>query len=754
MRTANTTETRNSAKGRRSAPLVPEGPGPRCSLGPRLPGGLARFLLLIAIIAIAGCGPAPWNDPYPEGQATSNTVYSSFAERPKHLDPVRSYSTNENAFLAQIYEPPLQYHLLLRPYRLVPLSATQLPVPSYFDADGVPLAADAPPERIAYSDYLIRINPGVRFQPHPAFALDAGGGYRYHGLSESDLAGINRLADFAETGTRELTADDFVYQIKRLAAPWLSSPIAGVMQSHIRGFGDLSGRLKESDPRDPIQRVEALREATIDGVEVLDRYSLRIRVEGKYPQFNYWLAMPFFAPMPWEAELFYAQPGMKERNIVLDWYPVGTGPFMLSENNPNLRMVLTRNPNFHPETYPTEGMPGDQEAGRLADAGRPLPLVDRAVYSLEKEDVPRWNKFLQGFYDSSGIASDAFDQAVRIGADGEPILTEEMRSKGIELLTSVETSVFYMGFNMLDPVVGGDSERARLLRRAISIAMDYEEFISIFANGRGLPAQGPLPPGIFGHREGEAGINPFVYEWRDARAVRRGLEEARLLMEQAGYPGGRDRDSGRGLSINFEAVATGPDDKARLTWMRKQFAKLGIELVIRSTDYNRFQEKMTNGTGQVFMWGWNADYPDPENFLFLLYGPNGKVRHQGENASNFENAEFDRLFDQMKDMDDGHERQAVIDRMVEIARREAPWVWGFNPKAFSLHHQWLHNAVPNQMANNTLKYRRLDPDLRARLRADWNPPILWPLWGLLVLALALVVPALWLVRQRERGRAL
>ena len=750
MWSANTTETRKRVKGR--VP-VRHSPGARLTWGQAAPPSIWRILLL-TLPFVAGCGPAPWNDPYPRGDAEGNTFYTSFEERPKHLDPARSYSSNEYAFLAQIYEPPLQYHLFFRPYRLVPLSAAEVPEPRYFDEDGKPLAKDTPAEAIAYSDYLIQIRPGIRFQPHPAFAQAADASYRYHRLTEGDLAGINRLGDFEEVGTRELTAEDFAHQIKRLAAPWLHSPIAGVMQNYIRGFADLAKQLETQASSDPVARVQALRDASIAGVEVVDPQTLRIRVNGKYPQFAYWLAMPFFAPMPWEAEHFYAQPGMRERNIVLDWYPVGTGPYMLSENNPNLRMVLSRNPNFDWETYPAEGMPGDLEAGRLADAGRPLPLVDSAVFSLEKEDIPRWNKFLQGYYDNSGIASDAFDQAVRLGADGEPILTPEMESKGIELLTAVEPSIFYMGFNMLDPVIGGDSERARLLRRAISIAMDYEEFISIFANGRGLPAQGPIPPGIFGYQEGEAGINPYVCAWRDGRPVRRGIEEARRLMEQAGYPGGRDQETGRSLSINFEAVATGPDDKSRLNWIRKQFAKLGIELVIRSTDYNRFQEKMRNGTGQVFMWGWNADYPDPENFLFLLYGPNGKVEHQGENASNYSNPDFDRLFNVMKYMDDGAERAAVIDQMVEIARRDAPWTWGFNPKSFSLHHQWVHNAVPNQMANNTLKYRRLDPALRERLRLEWNPPVLWPLWSLLGLAVVLILPALWLVRRRERSTAL
>ena len=211
----------------------------------------ARLCLLLLAGALTGCGQGPWNDPYPADQGRTNTVYSSFEERPKHLDPARSYNANEYAFLAQIYAPPLQYHLLLRPYQLVPLSATEVPVPQLFDAAGNPLPADAPAESVAYSDYLIRIRPGIRFQPHPAFARDAAGAPRFLPLDERALAGINRLADFPETGTRALTAEDFVYQVKRLAAPWLHSPIAGVMQEHIQGFKELGEQLGAGRPEGP-----------------------------------------------------------------------------------------------------------------------------------------------------------------------------------------------------------------------------------------------------------------------------------------------------------------------------------------------------------------------------------------------------------------------------------------------------------------------------------------------------------------------
>ncbi|OQX31781.1 MAG: peptide ABC transporter substrate-binding protein [Candidatus Sedimenticola endophacoides] len=721
--------------------------------------GLIRLCPPAALILLlSGCGGGGWNNPYPASERESNVLYSSFSERPKHLDPVRSYSANEYAFIAQVYEPPLQYHFLKRPYDLIPLAAEAVPEAIYLDAAGQPLGEHARDAEIVFSEYQVRIRPGMRYQPHPAFALDDRGGYRYHALTPEQVRGANTLTDFSATGSREVTAEDFVHQIKRLAAPWLHSPIAGVMGEYIVGFNEFGERVggahearKASSGRE--QPYFDLRDHALEGVEVIDRHRFRVRLKGKYPQFVYWLAMPFFAPMPWEAEAFYGQPGMEQRNITLNWYPLGSGPFMLTENNPNLRMVLARNPNYHGERYPAEGEAGDRAAGLLEDAGAALPFIDRAVYSLEKESIPYWNKFLQGYYDTSGVSSDSFDQAVRFSEQGELGLAEALEAKGIRLQEAVTTSIYYMGFNMGDPVVGGDAERARLLRRAISIAVDFEEYISIFNNGRGIAAQGPLPPGIFGSHEGDAAINPYIYQATGTTPRRRPLEQARELLERAGYPGGRDAATGKALILYYDTTASGPDDKARLNWMRKQFTKLGIQLVIRATDYNRFQEKMREGNAQIFMWGWNADYPDPENFLFLLYGPNGKVAHGGENAANYANPRFDALFERMKNMSNGPERQAIIDQMVEIARRDAPWHFGFHPKAVSLFHGWYRNVKPNLMANNTLKYKRLLPGERARMRTLWNPPVLWPFALLVALLVLSALPAVRLYRRHERSAA-
>jgi len=700
---------------------------------------------LVFMLFLVACDGQSWNNPYPAQDKIENILYSSFSERPNHLDPAQSYASNEIEFTGQIYEPPLQYHYLKRPYELIPLTTTRLPKPVYIGKNGKQLPANTPVNKIAYTLYDITIRKGIRFQPHPAFAKDDKGEFLYHQLKNEQLAKIYTLSDLQETGSRELTAADYVYQIKRLAHPRIHSPVFGLMSAYIADLQPYAETLKAKASKMEGHYLD-LRQHDFAGVKVINKYTYRIKVKGKYPQMLYWLTMPFFAPVPWEADRMYSQPGLEEKNITLDWYPVGTGPYMLTVNDPNLRMVLEKNPEFHGETYPDEGMPEDRDSGLLTDAGKPLPFIDKVVYTLEKENIPYWNKFLQGYYDVSGISSDSFDQAVNIGAGGNAELTDEMKAKGIELKTGVGTSIYYFGFNMLDPVVGGNAIK---LRQAISIAIDFDEYISIFLNGRGIEAQGPIAPGIFGYRSGKEGMNPVVFKWVNGKQKRRDLAEAKQLLSEAGYPGGVSAKTGKPLLLHFDATGSGPDSKARYDWMRKQFKKLNIQLVVRDTTYNRFQEKILKGSSQMFMWGWNADYPDPENFLFLLYGPNKKVGLNGENTVNYTNKKFDQLFGRMKDMNNGAERQRIIDDMVNVLRKDAPWMWGFHPKSFALSHQWYGNSKPNFIANNTLKYKKIDPVLRYQKRHEWNKPVLWPIILIVSGMVLLVIPAIIVFIRKE-----
>ncbi|SFV90809.1 Dipeptide-binding ABC transporter, periplasmic substrate-binding component (TC 3.A.1.5.2) [hydrothermal vent metagenome] len=666
-----------------------------------------------------------WNNPYSKNQLKSNIYFSSFFSAPKHLDPVISYNANEWSILGQIYEPPLQYNYLKRPYTLEPLTLKRMPEVVYLDNKGKETSDE---NRIAYSRYRLHLRSDIFYHPHPAFVKDTYGRLVYGALTQKELASIEDVYDFSKQQTRRLKAEDYAYAIKRMAVRQYHSPILDSMIPYIVGLRAFSKKISAvARGKKALHRPLDLRAYHIKGVKVIDDDTLEIDIYGKYPQFLYWLAMNFFAPIPWEADLFYQQEGLHAKNISLDSAPVGTGAYYLAQNDPNRCMRLKRNTYFHTEYYPTAGKQSSQK----------LPFIDEAVYMLEKESIPMWNKFLQGYYDASGIASEAFDQAVQIGSSGEMGLSDAMRKKGIRMITSVQPSIFYMAFNMEDPVVGGYSPKQQKLRQAISIAQNEEEYISIFMNGRGVPAQGPIPPGIFGYEEGKKGTNPFMYEWYKGKRVRKGLDVAKRLLAEAGYPDGISQKTGKRLKLYYDTTATGPDDRALMEWRRKQFAKLGITLVIRATDYNRFQEKVRKGKVQLFSWGWNADYPDPENFLFLLYGKNAVVDTDGAgiNSANYKNPVFDKLFEEIKSMENTPKRLAKIEQMLKILQKDAPWVWGFYPKSVALVHSWFGNVNANAMANNTLKYKRIDPQERVVKQEAWNRPVTAPLYWLVCILL-------------------
>ncbi|OYW18066.1 MAG: peptide ABC transporter substrate-binding protein, partial [Burkholderiales bacterium 12-64-5] len=181
---------------------------------------LLRLLapLLCGAALVAGCN----NSPLPAGEAATNTLFTGFQEKsPRHLDPTASYSNDETKITYQVYEPLYGYHYLKRPYQLVPKVAAAIVAPKYFDHAGRPLPDDAPGEQVALSVYEVPLKHGVRYAPHPAFAKDGQGRYRYHtdhALTRAELGDRHSPRDFEHQGTRELVAEDFVYAIKRHAS--------------------------------------------------------------------------------------------------------------------------------------------------------------------------------------------------------------------------------------------------------------------------------------------------------------------------------------------------------------------------------------------------------------------------------------------------------------------------------------------------------------------------------------------------------
>jgi ABC-type transport system substrate-binding protein len=343
--------------------------------------------------------------------------------------------------------------------------------------------------------------------------------------------------------------------------------------------------------------------------------------------------------------------------------------------------------------------------------------------------------------------------------DSEDVRRDYLQ-KGFRLGLSSDVNSYIIAFNMLDPTIGtgATSQRDQMnrkLRQAISIAIDWEEYSKVFPKKAGDTAMSPLPDGINGSRHGTLeGVNPVTHTVKDGKLVRRPISDAKKLMAEAGYPDGRDAKTGQPLVLNYDVYypAT-PERKPEIDWVVRQFAKIDIQLEVRATDNNQFQDKVRKGKYQVFWLGWNADYPDAENFLFLLYGPNGKTKYDGENTSNYANPEYDRMFSQLKMLDDGPQKQMLIDQMVKTVQQDAPWTFGFFPYASAAVQSWVHNSKSAILIRDQGRYLRLDVAQRIKRQKEWNDQVWWPMLLLCGALAALVVVAVRSLRRRERMNA-
>jgi oligopeptide transport system substrate-binding protein len=662
---------------------------------------LARMGVLATLagcLAAVGCT----NNPYPAADRDKKVLYSSFHEAPKTLDPAVAYTTAEHVITGNVYDTLLEYHYLARPYRLIPGLAAS-----------VPMALDLPDGRQAYRFQLRR---GVLFHADPCFPTDATGRH-----------------------TREVTAADIAFALARIADPAVNSPVIGSF-AQIQGFADFGKRLVELRRSDQAfaalpTHAQYAKAGGIAGVLARGDHELEIVLSEANAQILYWFAMPFTTPVAWEAVAAYD--GKEGRDSFAD-HAVGTGPFRLALYEKQYRFILERNELWYGSLAANSDAPGavfptdidakDIAEGRIdpAYAGRRLPFVDRVTFHREREGIPQFNKLLQGYYDDGGIIKESFDAVIESGR-----LSPAMQARGMRLDVTVEPSIFYVGFNMEDPVVGTPAgERGRKLRQAMSVGIDSRQYLELFLNGRGLPAQTLLPPEIFGYDGSYK--NPFrQYD----------VERARQILADAGYKNGIDPATGDRLKLSFDTSATTAAASLQFEYLANAWRQIGLEIEINATTYNQFQDKVRRGAYQIFSWGWLADFPDPENFLFLLACENARSKSGGPNTASFCNAEFDGLYNQMKYLPNTRQRADLIRRLLAILERERPWIELYHLEEFVLSHIWLVNSKPMGISYPAYKYKDVRPALRSSLQAEWNAPVRWPLYLVLFAIIALTAPA-------------
>jgi oligopeptide transport system substrate-binding protein len=491
--------------------------------------------------------------------------------------------------------------------------------------------------------YTFKLKKGVLFQDDPCFKDSSGKG-------------------------REMTSEDVIYSYKRLADPKLVSPGWWVFDGKIVGLNEWRDAASASGAADYAKAIE--------GLKAVDRYTLQIQLKKKNYQFLYSLAMAFTYVIPREAIDYYGKDFVN--------HPVGTGPYRLVEFNPSSRLIWDRNPTYRKETYPTQGDAADRAAGLLVDAGKPLPLNDRVVVQIIEEDQPRWLDFMAGKIDYAGIPKDNYSQA--IGKDKD--LLPDLKAKGLKLDKSPSLSVTHVSFNMADPLLG----KNKLLRQALSMSYDSNAVIDLFYNGRGIHAQGPIPPGL-------AGYDP---NFKDPYS-QFNLAKAKELMAKAGYP------EGKGLPTLEVAALSTSTDRQQSEFMQKAWAAIGVKLNINQYSWPQFQDAVKNKRGQIWSFSWIADYPDAEDFLQLFYSKNSSP---GPNDSNYSNPAFDKLYEKSLTLPDSPERTELYEQAVKIVTEDCPWIFVEYPLEFTVLQPWLKNFKYSDVDLGPAKYRAIDTALR------------------------------------------
>ncbi len=587
-------------------------------------------LSLSLLLAAAQCSWAAGTD------KPVKTLHVILTTQEAALDPavasdLASLSINEN-----IFDPMLRYDYLARPVKLMTNTLTAMPEIS----DGG-------------KTYTMHVQPGIYFTPDPAF----------------------------KGRQRELTAQDYLYSIRRLYDPALKSPWLFMFEGKI--VGDDKLKTAKFDINQPIE-----------GLQALDRYTLRIRLKAPDTNFLFQLATPATGAVAREVADAYADQ--------IGGHPVGTGPFMIGKWQRSFQIELLANRAYRPVIFSSAAGKDARDRQIVSDLqGQRLPRVDRVEIRIMEEAQSQVLAFLGNEFDYLEQVPPPLAEMVLV--PGASIrLKPELERKGVQLDLFSTLQTYYVWMNMDDPVIGGYTPDKIALRRAIALSYNSKEDISLMEKGLAIAAQTPLPPNVLGYDP--AYRSPLAYDVRLANA----------LLDKFGYRRGADgyrhMPDGQPLDLVMHSLAS---TKGRLrdeTW-RKNMDAIGIRISFKSDKNSEILKAARLGKVQMTEANWIADFPDGENFYQLLYGPNsGRA-----NYSRFNLPAFNKLYEESRALSDSPERKRLYHDMAQLMHAYAPWVVRIHPLSADVWHPWLKNYKRHPVDFTTWRY--LDIDQTAKMGA-------------------------------------
>ncbi|MGZ3236404.1 MAG: ABC transporter substrate-binding protein, partial [Burkholderiaceae bacterium] len=487
---------------------------------------------------------------------------------------------------------------LARPVKLKPNTLERLPEVS---ADG--------------AVYLCRIRRGIYFTPDPAFK------------------GVRR----------ELTAQDYAYSIKRLLDPANRSPSAYFVEGKITGLDALADKAKKTGHFDY--------DAPVIGLQVPDRYTLRIQLNAPDYNFLYIIAYGGLAAQTREVIETYGQQSGQ--------HPVGTGAYQLQQHIPNSKIVLTANPDYRGFTwdFTSSGNAWDDQMVRDMQ-GKKMPQVGRVEINIIQEEQSRWLAFQDKQVDLTFLPQLAAPKVM----DGSK-LKPEFAKQDIHLFRLAEPTITYTMFNFKDPITGGFEMEKIALRRAIAMSYNTKDEIALIRFDQAIKADMMIPPDVAGYDpayRSSIGYDPAL---------------ANKLLDHFGYRRGDDGyralPSGKPLVLKIHRESRAIDQEIAELW-RRGLDQIGIRAEF---PISKFSENLKAAKDcRLMMWGgsWSADFPDGENFLQLLYGPNAGL----SNHACYQSPAYDALYDKLKATPPGPERNRLYQEMNRQMEADTAWVLG------------------------------------------------------------------------------
>lgn len=559
----------------------------------------------ILLALVVGLG-APAAQPTPSASAPK-VLRAFLSTGETGLDPAVASDIASLSLLENLFDPLLRYDYLARPVKLQANTLAAMPT---VEDNGL--------------SYTFQLRQDVYFTDDAAF----------------------------KGARRQVTAQDYVYSLKRLYDPALKSPWSFLLEGKIVGDDALKARFGYDNE--------------IAGLRAVDKFTLRIRLNAADPNFLFYLAIPATGVVAREVvEAYGAQVGN---------HPVGTGPFRIGTWKRSDQISLLANRDFRPMLF----------------QGRRLPLVDRVDVKIMEEYQSRVLGFLNGEFDFLEQLPESMKEMV-LTDDARPTLKPELARKGLVLSPFPVLQTYYMWMNMEDPLIGGYGKDKVALRRAIALSYDSAEDIARMKKGLALRAETPLPPNVLGYDP--AYRSPVRYDPALANA----------LLDRYGYRKGRGGwrtlPDGKPLTL---VMHTEPSMVGRLRdelW-RKNLNAIGLNVTFKSDKKTEIIKASRLGKVMMFETNWVADFPDGDNFYQLLYGPN----KAGPNYARFNLPAYNQRYERTRAMGDTPERTRLYDEMAQLIHAYTPWVLLTHPISADLQQPWLRNYTRHPVELTNWRY--------------------------------------------------